>query len=99
MTRQLEVEKEKREAARRDALIMSLEFGIVGALENQGIELLGLAFKFDAFNCLMTIKAVIGSDRQVCFIGSDSMINCILKAQTEASHNTLAWRADKYYNK
>lgn len=96
MTRRLDLEKEKRDTFRRTALVKALEFGIVGALENQGIELLGFAFKFDAFNCLMTIKAVIGGDSQVCFIGSDTMMNCILKAQVEASNNTLRWRADKY---
>lgn len=96
MSRQLDLEKEKRDTLRRTALVKALDFGIVGALESQGIELQGFAFKFDAFNCLMTIKAVIGGDHQVCFIGSDSMMNCILKAQVEASNNTLRWRPDKF---
>ena len=97
MSRQLEVEIERRATAKRDALVRALEFGLVGALESQGIELIGWAIKYDAFNCLMTIKAEIAGVRQVCFVGSDSIINCILKAESEASRSDLKWRADKYH--
>lgn len=98
MSRQIEIEVEQRETARRDALVKALEYRIVGSLESQGIHLLGFAFKYDAFNCLMTIKAVVNETASVCFIGSDSVMNCILKADSEASRHTLRWRADKYQN-
>ena len=97
MTRQLEIKEEERETAKRNALVKALDFGIVGALEAQGIELLGFAFKYDAFNALMTIKAEVGGVRSICFIGSDTVINCILKAFSEARRNELRWRADKYH--
>lgn len=97
MSRQLDIKVEARETAKRDLLVKVLEFGLVGALEAQGIELLGFAFKYDAFNSLMTIKADIGGVRSVCFIGSDTLINCILKAHSEACRDTLTWRADKYH--
>lgn len=96
MTRQLEVEQEKVAIAKRNHLVKALEFGIVGALESQGIELLGFAAKYDAFNCLLTVKAYVGGVRSVCFIGSDSIINCFLKLESEASRNELKWRPDKY---
>jgi hypothetical protein len=98
MTRQLEVEREIRETARRDALVKALEFGIVGALESQGVEMLGYAFKYDAFNCLMTIKGVIQGKRSVCFVGSDTVINCILKAYSAARNDALRWRDDQYHS-
>lgn len=98
MSRQLEVQTEERETARREKLIQALEYGIVGALESQGVELLGFAFKYDAFNSLMTIKAQAGNKRLVCFIGSDSVINCILKAYSEARSDSLHWKKDKYHS-
>lgn len=96
MSRQLDQKIEERETARRGALVKALDFGIVGALESQGIELLGFAFKYDDFNCLMTIKAVIGAKKSVAFIGSDTVINCILKCQSAARNDALKWRADQY---
>lgn len=96
MSRQLEQKVEERETAKRDQLVKVLDYGLVGALESQGIELLGFAFKYDAWNCLMTIKATVSDTRSVAFVGSDTLINCILKAHSEARNSRLKWRADKY---
>lgn len=99
MSRQLDLELEKRETTRRNQLIRALEFGIVGALEAQGIELVGFAVKYDAFNCLLTLRAEIGGDRQVAFVGSDSLVNCFLKTESDALRGCLSWRADRYHPK
>lgn len=96
MSRQLDAEGEERERKRRDMLVMVLEYGLPGALEENGIHLLGFSFKYDAFNSLMTIKAVVGGVQSVCFVGSDSVMNCFLKAYSEAHRNDLRWRPDKY---
>lgn len=96
MSRQLDVESEVRESARRDALVKALDFGIVGALQSQGIELLGLSLKYDAFNCLLTIRADKDGARSVAFVGSDSIINCFLKAESDASRGSLRWKADSF---
>ena len=98
MSRQLDIKAEQRETARRDALVKALEFGIVGGLESQGIELLGFAIKYDAFNCLLTIKAIVGNTQSVAFVGSDSIINCFLKAHSCAQQDALKWRADRYHS-
>lgn len=97
MSRQLDIKREQRETARRDALVRALEFGIVGALEIQGIHLVGLAIKYDAFNCLLTIKADVQGTRSVCFVGSDTMMNVLLKADAMAANDALVWRADQYH--
>lgn len=96
MTRELDQEQELLEIARREQLVKALEYGIVGALENQGIQLLGFSMKYDAFNCLLTIRADVGGERQVCFVGSDSLMNCFIKAQAEGLNGRLLWRRDKY---
>lgn len=96
MSRLAEVEIELRDTAKRDALVRALEFGIVGALESQGIEMLGFSFKYDAFNSLMTIRAVVGGVKSVAFVGSDTVINCILKAQSEAQRDGLVWGKCKF---
>lgn len=97
MSRQLDLEAEVRETAKRDTLVKVLEYAFVGALEGQGIQLLGFSFKYDAFNCLMTIKAYVGETPSVAFVGSDTIINCILKAGSEARRAELHWRPDKYH--
>lgn len=98
MSRQLDIKTEQRESLKRDELVKALEYGIVGGLQAQGIELLGFSLKYDAFNCLLTIRADVGGARSVCFIGSDSIINCFLKAQREANSHGLVWKPDQYHN-
>ena len=97
MTRQLDQAAEEREEARRKALVRALEFGLVDALENHNILLLGFAFKYDLFNCLMTIKAIVKNVTCVSFIASDTVMNCIIKADREAHRGRLRWLPDKYH--
>jgi hypothetical protein len=96
MSRQLEQALEQRETKRRDALVRALEYGLEGALEAQGITLIGFALKFDAYECLMTIKADVGGVRKVAFVGAGSPIDCILKAEQGASATRLRWKKDIY---
>lgn len=97
MSRQLDLKREERETAKRDALVKALDYSFQGALESQGIELRGWAIKYDAFNCLMSIRADIAGERMIAFVGSDTIINCILKADSGARRNDLSWRKDKYH--
>lgn len=96
MSRQLDQLKEERETRRRDALVKALEFELPGTLELNGITLVGFAIKYDAFECLMTVKADIGGERSVSFVGASSPINCILKAVQMAKSDRLRWRKDRY---
>jgi hypothetical protein len=96
MSRQVDLVREERETARRDALVSALEYGLAGHLEAQGITLIGFAVKYDAYECLMTLKADIGGERQVCFIGSDSVMSAILKAVSAAKADRLRWKKDKW---
>lgn len=97
MSRQSDKKKEERETRRRDALVRALDHGIVDALDLQGIHLLGLSIRHDAYSCLLTIRADIGGVRSVAFVGADSIINCYLKAHTDANSDSLTWTTDKYY--
>jgi hypothetical protein len=99
MSRQVDVVREQRETARRDALVKALEFSLSGALELNGITLLGFAVKYDAYECLLTLKADIGGTRSVSFVGSDSVMNAILKATSAAENDRLRWREDIYGKK
>lgn len=96
MSRQLEVDRETREAKRVSSLVRALEFGLAGAVSNQGMQLLGIAIKYEDLNSLLTIKAKANGRTMVAFVGSDSMMNCILTAEAKALGNTLQWRADRY---
>lgn len=96
MSRQLEQEWELKQETRRDHLYRACEFGIVGGLQAQGIELRGFAIKYSEADCLLTVKAKIGDGYVVAFVSSDTITNCILKAEHEARHNAFRWKADQY---
>lgn len=96
MSRQNDVGGEEREKSRRLALVKALEYNLVAALHNQGADLLGFAIRYEEFSCLMTLKVDINGVRCVSFVGSDTIMNCLLKADSEAAGNRLRWRPDKY---
>ena len=97
MSRQLEAQSEERERNKRNALIKALDHGLAGGLESQGVHLLGISIKYSAFDCLMTLRADIDGTRHICFIGSDTIINCFLKADADAHRYELQWTPDKYH--
>jgi len=99
MSRQLEAKQEERSRKKNDRLAAAVDFGLVDGLESQGAELLGLAIKHDANYCLLTIKADVGGVRMVAFVGSDTIANCFLKAESDALDGELHWRVDKYHQK
>lgn len=96
MSRQIDLKRELRETARRDALVKALDFELAGTLDTQGITLLGFAVKYDAWECLLTLKADIGGERNVSFVGSDTVMNCILKSVIYARQDRLRWKLDAY---
>jgi hypothetical protein len=96
VTRQLDVLREQRETTRRDALVRALEFGLVGALANQGWTVRGFGIKISDLDCLMTIRVERDGKWFRSFVATDSMITCFLKAERQALGNTLVWGRDKY---
>lgn len=96
MSRQLEQVQEQRETKRRVALVRALEFELPGVLEVKGITMLGFAMNYDAYECLMVIKADVGGEKQVAFVGAGSPIDCILKSVQAAKADRLRWSKDKW---
>lgn len=96
MSRQLELLQEERTRKYHSALANALDYGIVGMLQAQDIELLGMSIKHDAFYSLLTVKADIAGTRSVCFVGADSIANCFLKLVVYGRRDELNWQKDKY---
>ncbi len=96
MSRQGDAKSEDSETKKRQRLVKALSFGIHDALEYYGAELRGLSIKYDEFNILVTVRADRGGIRAVCFVGSDSIINALLKLYAEASRDALIWKPDRY---
>jgi hypothetical protein len=97
MSRQLDLKEEERETAKRTELVKALEFGIVGSLQIQGIQFLGLSITYDDFYVRCVVKAVCEERRLVSFVTSDSMINVLLLVYRMANNHKLMWGTDKYY--
>lgn len=94
MSRQLEAKVEQRQQKRDQAVIRALEFELVGSIESLGLEFLGFAIKYDAWECLMTLKVRAGGEKRVCFVGADSLTACVLKAVGMAQSDRLRWKVD-----
>lgn len=99
MTRHTEVKTEEAVTRKNAALAKALDHGIVGGLEVQGIQLLGLSIRHSAMDCLVTLRADVGGVRKVAFIGSDTIVNCFLKCYSDVARDRLHWRVDKFGRK
>lgn len=97
MSRQLDIKEEQQQTARYQELVKALEFGIVGALQAQGIIFLGLAISYDDFSSRCVVKALAEERRIVAFVSSDSIVNVLLQVYRLANHGKLKWGDDKYY--
>lgn len=98
MSRQLDQAREARETTRRIKLVKAVEYNLVDALYNQGADLRGLAIRYRETDCLLTLKVDIDGVRHVAFISSDTIMNCIIRADSAAASNSLKWSKDKYFN-
>ena len=96
MTRQLDIVSEQRTAKKHDMLIRVVEFGLVGSVAHSGGVLTGFSVKIEEWECLMTIRAIKDDVPKISFVGSDSLLNCLLKAERDARNDKLVWREDKY---
>lgn len=96
MSRQLDQRSEDRANKKATRLVKALDYGLVEGLESHGAELLGLAIKHDAQFCLLTVKAAVAGMKMVAFVGSDTIVNCFLKAERDAYNGELHWKVDKY---
>lgn len=96
MTRQGDVQIETREAARQLALVKAVEFELAGAVAHMGGTMLGFAIRYDDVECLLTYKAEFEGKRKVAFVGSDTIMNCLIKAASMAKNNRLRWKNDRY---
>lgn len=99
MSSEMDLKHELKATKRRDALVRALEFGIIGALEFNGIELQSMSIKPGDFDCLIVVKAIVAGKRVVAFISSDSMVNALLKLAHTAQQGTLRWKPDRYHQK
>lgn len=96
MTRQLERVREEKQQKVDAAVLMALEGGLVDAVGHSGGDLQGFGVKLSGGDCLITIKAIVAGRPQIAFVGSDSMVNCLIKVVREARSDQLRWRDDQY---
>lgn len=99
MSRQLEVELEKRSRKQNEATMRAVYGGLEAAVGRAGGVLHGLSFRIGPADCLLVIKADLPGGAMVAFVGSDDIAGCFRKAMAEAGRDDLRWRPDKWSGK
>lgn len=87
---------ESRHAKERQDALMSMYGGLYDAISLSGGELYGISLKFNAVECLMTLRGQFSSGPMVSFVGSEDIAGCFCKAMREASGERLHWRDDHF---
>ena len=95
MTRQSDLKNEDRQAKRDRALVRALDFELVRSLSRSDITLLGFSAKFDQYQCLITLRALVDDLLQVSFVSSETIPSAIRKCVTKANNDTLKWKRDQ----
>ncbi len=96
MSRQLEQHKEDAARRRHEAIVRAIEFEMDSAISSSGHTLLGFSAKLSSGDCLITIRAVRGGSRQICFVGGSDLGSAIIKCVREGRVDKLNWREDRY---
>ena len=96
MSRQLEQAREIKQARYDTEVLKAVEFELQGAVGHAGGILTGFSVKFSEVDCLLTLRATIGSNAQIAHVGAPGLGDCLRKAVSEAYRDALRWRPDQY---
>lgn len=96
MTATLTKRREQHQEVVEKEILAAVEFELVGSIAHAGGVLTGFSVKFSDSDCLMTLRAVIGSRPMVSFVGCPDLSSCFRKAVVEAYHDGLKWRKDEF---
>ena len=90
LKRQVDVDK---------SLVEAIEFELIGSIAHSGGVLTGISVKFGEVDCLMTLRAKITANQCIAFVGAPTLSDCFRKAVTDAYHDRLKWRKDKFFRR
>lgn len=79
-----------------EAALKALSGELEEAVGWAGAELTGFSMRLSAEETLMTLRVILAGRRQVCFVASGTMAQCLAKAVREAKNDNLKWRNDKF---
>ena len=86
----------KRRQARRKAIVVAVEYGILAGVEALGGELRGVSIRTTPQNYLMTLRVEFDSGLMIAFVGSDDLGSLLIKVVRELEGNKLRFREDAY---
>lgn len=96
MSRQMDADREQRQARKDVKLVAAIEFDLVRAVERSGAVLGGYSVRVGGFDCLVTLRAKLAGKAQVAFVGAETPADALRKAVREGLSDKLVWRDDKY---
>jgi len=96
MSRQLDQGTEDAASRKAARVLHLLDGGLYDAVLHTGRRFTGLSWKYSPVETLLVIKATLGGEPEVCFVGSETVAGALLKAEREAKVDKLRWRADKW---
>lgn len=96
MTRQLELEREVAQERKDQAATNAINYGLAGAVQAIGGELLGFSAKMQPEDVLLTLRAEFDGGRMIAFAGGYDLPSALIKAVNEVRANRVKWREDEY---
>jgi hypothetical protein len=96
VSRQLQQKQEEALARRNKQILLSIEGGLSDALARAGAVLLGFSVKHGDLDCLITLRVELAGRRQIAYVGSSTLGDCLVKAMREARSDKLRWKDDRF---
>lgn len=79
-----------------NAAALAIAGELEAAVSYAGAELTGFSMRLSEEETLMTLRVVLAGRRQVAFVASGTMAQCLAKAVRDAKSDKLRWKADKF---
>ena len=99
MSRQLEQAIEEKSARRHLAILKAVEYDLERSVAESGGHLTGLGVKLTGGDCLITLRANLGGEAKVSFVGAGDFGDALIKAVREIRSGKLRWREDLWAGK
>lgn len=99
MARQLDKVREEKQARQDKAVLIAVEYGLEDAVQASKRHLKGFSAKYTGDGWLLTLRASLGEEDEVAFVGGATLGGALTKAVREIGQDMVSWREDKWANK
>jgi len=96
MVSKIDEARTKHQAQVDKEVLAAIEFELEGSIAHAGGVLTGFSVKYGVSDCLIVLRAVVGSRPMISFVGAPDLSSALRKCVSSAYHDDLRWKEDGF---